>query len=54
MKRSATVVILSGALILSLCMGVRQSFGLFLPPVTLDLGIGRESFALALAMQNLL
>ena len=54
LKRSATVVILSGALILSLCMGVRQSFGLFLAPVTLDLGIGRESFALALAIQNLL
>jgi predicted MFS family arabinose efflux permease len=35
-------------------MGIRQSFGLFLPPMTLDLGIGREAFALALAVQNIL
>ena len=54
MKRSATLAILCGALVLSLSMGVRQSFGLFLPPMTLDLGIGREAFALALAVQNLL
>jgi predicted MFS family arabinose efflux permease len=53
-KRPAGMVILCGALILSVCMGVRQSFGLFLPPMTLDLGIGREAFALALALQNLL
>jgi predicted MFS family arabinose efflux permease len=54
LKRPAGMVILCGALILSVCMGVRQSFGLFLPPMTLDLGIGREAFALALALQNLL
>ncbi len=54
LKRPASAVILCGALILSVCMGVRQSFGLFLPPMTLDLGIGREAFAFALALQNLL
>ncbi|MDP6883209.1 MAG: MFS transporter [Rhodospirillales bacterium] len=54
MKRPASVVILCGALILSVSMGVRQSFGLFLAPMTFDLGIGREAFAFALAVQNLL
>ena len=35
-------------------MGIRHGFGLFLQPMTTDLGWGRESFAFALAIQNLL
>ena len=35
-------------------MGVRQTFGLFLEPMTLDLGMSRSSFSLAIAVQNLL
>ena len=35
-------------------MGVRQSFGLFLQPISDDMGFGREVFSLALALQNLL
>ena len=35
-------------------MGVRQSFGLFLPVISVDLNSGREVFALAVAAQNLL
>lgn len=34
-------------------MGVRHGFGLFLRPMSLDLGLGREAFAFALALQNL-
>jgi predicted MFS family arabinose efflux permease len=48
------VIIAAGALALSLTMGARQTFGLFLQPITGDLGWGRESFALAMAVQNLL
>ncbi|MFQ5764203.1 MAG: MFS transporter [Rhodospirillales bacterium] len=48
------LVILAGALVGSVSMGIRQSFGLFLPSITADLGIGREAFAFALALQNLL
>ncbi|MGB0681118.1 MAG: MFS transporter [Magnetovibrionaceae bacterium] len=48
------VVITAGALVVSLSMGIRQSFGLFLSPMSLDLEIGREAFALALAIQNLI
>jgi len=48
------VVLVCGAAVLGLNMGVRQTFGLFLEPMTADLGIGRGTFALAIAVQNLL
>ena len=38
---------------LMLSLGTRQSFGLFLQPMSGDLGWGRESFAFALALQNI-
>lgn len=53
MKRPWTVI-LTGAAIVTLAMGVRQSFGLFLPQMSVDLGIGRGDFGMALAIQNLL
>ena len=46
-------VLLCGAVILTLSMGIRQGFGLWLQPVTMDRGWSREAFALALAIQNL-
>ena len=45
---------LAGAMILCLSLGTRQTFGLFLPAMTSDLGISRQAFALAIAFQNLL
>ena len=48
------VVVAVAALVLCLIMGARQTFGLFLQPITSDLGWGRETFALAMAVQNLL
>ena len=54
MKRTALLVVLGGALIVTLGMGIRQSFGLFLSPMIQDLGLGRETFAFAMALQNLL
>ena len=41
-------------LIIFLSMGTRQSFGLFLTPMSGDLGFGREVFALAMAIQALM
>ena len=40
--------------VLLLSFGLRSSFGLFLRPVSADLGWGREAFAFAMALQNLL
>lgn len=51
--RTPTVVLVAGGLILVLAMGIRHGFGLFLQPMSLDLGWGRETFALAIAVQNL-
>ncbi len=52
--RTPVLAIVCGGLILSLAMGIRQTFGLFLPPVTADLCLARETFSLAMAVQNLL
>jgi predicted MFS family arabinose efflux permease len=46
-------VLLCGALILVLSMGVRHGFGLWLQPITQARGWGRADFAFALAIQNL-
>ncbi|MHA1565970.1 MAG: MFS transporter [Alphaproteobacteria bacterium] len=52
--RGPTVVLLCGAGVLAIAMGTRQTFGLFLEPMTQDLGISRGNFALAIAVQNLI
>ena len=46
-------VLLCGAVIVTLSMGIRHGFGLFLAPVTMDRGWTRETYALAFAVQNL-
>jgi predicted MFS family arabinose efflux permease len=51
--RTPAVVLACGSIILMLSLGTRQSFGLFLQPMSTDLGWGRETFAFALALQNL-
>jgi len=51
--RTPTVVLVCGGIILGLALGTRQSFGLFLRPMSLDLGWGRETFSFAIALQNL-
>ena len=52
--RTPTVALVATGLILSLSMGIRHGFGLFLQPMSADLGWGRETFALAMAVQNLM
>src|SRR5712671_6267380 len=48
------VLILAGAAVMmSLGMGMRQSLGLFLPPVTHDLAIKAADFTFAVAIQNI-
>lgn len=46
-------VLLCGALIVTLSMGIRHGFGLWLQPITMDRGWTRETFAFALAVQNI-
>jgi MFS family permease len=51
--RTPLVVLICGGIILTLSLGTRHSFGLYLQPMTLDLGWNRQTFAIALAIQNL-
>ena len=51
--RTPTMVLVCGGIILTIALGTRHNFGLYLQPMTMDLGIGRESFAFAIALQNL-
>jgi len=45
---------LGASLILALSLGIRHGFGLFLPPMSAEFGWGREVFAFAIALQNLI
>ncbi len=47
-------VVVAGALMLSLNMGVRQTFGLFLQPMSDSIGVSYATFGLAIAVQNVL
>ena len=47
------VLLLLSGLIISLCMGLRQSLGLFMLPMTLDLGISAATFGFSIALQNI-
>lgn len=54
LQTGALTVLICGAIVITLGMGIRQSFGIFLKPVTADLEIGRQVFGLAIAVQTLL
>ena len=47
------VVVTAACLITGLAMSLRQVMGLYLRPVTMDLGLGREPFSNAMAVSNL-
>jgi len=51
--RNPAVVLACACLILMLSLGTRQNFGLFLQPLSSGRGWGREIFAFAIAVQNL-
>ncbi len=52
--RAPALILFCAAVILSLNMGLRQTFGLFMEPMTSALGVGFGTFGLAVAVQNLL
>lgn len=53
LSKSARNILISGSLILALSLGLRHAFGLFLQPVSMANGWGREVFGFAIALQNL-
>ncbi|MCB0166223.1 MAG: MFS transporter [Anaerolineae bacterium] len=54
LRQKYILVIICGALVVTISMGVRQAFGIFLQPISDDLGTGREVYSLAIALQNII
>jgi MFS family permease len=52
--RASVILVTLGAVILAISLGIRHSFGLFLQPMSVDNGWGREVFAFAIALQNII
>ena len=52
-RLSAIQVLACGAAIVTLSMGIRHGFGLWLQPITQEMGWTCENFAFAMAIQNL-
>lgn len=52
--RSATLLLVCGSIVVSLSLGIRHTFGLFMQPMTQDLAWSREAFSFAIALQNLM
>lgn len=50
---SLSRVLLCGAAIVTLSMGIRHGFGLWLQPVTQEMGWTRQTFSFAIAIQNI-
>ena len=54
LKQKSFIVVGIGALVVIISTGVRQAFGIFLVPVSAELGTGREVYSLAIALQNII
>ncbi len=52
-RLSLTRMLICGAAIVTLSMGIRHGFGLWLQPITQAQGWSRENFGMAIAIQNL-
>lgn len=50
---SPQAILICGGAIIMLSLGIRHGFGIFLRPMTVDLQWTRETFAFAIALQNL-
>jgi MFS family permease len=47
-------ILIGASVMMSLAMGMRQCLGLFLPPMTLGLGLSASDFTFAIAVQNII
>ncbi|MBM3486618.1 MAG: MFS transporter [Alphaproteobacteria bacterium] len=52
--RTPLVVLIAGTMILAISLGIRQTYGLFMNPISSDLGWGRETLSFAVALQALM
>lgn len=54
LSRAGLWILVLSSVVLTLSLGVRHGFGLFLAPMSAEYGWGREVFAFAIALQNLI
>src|SRR5438105_15153169 len=52
-RRAMLLLLVLSGVIISLCMGLRQSLGLFMRPMTVELGISAATFGFSIALQNI-
>jgi predicted MFS family arabinose efflux permease len=52
-RRAMLVLVILSGIIISICMGLRQSLGLFMRPMTLEFGISAATFGFSIALQNI-
>ena len=52
-RRAMILLLVLSGLIISICMGLRQSLGLFMRPMTIDAGVSAATFGFAIALQNI-
>src|SRR5437762_10802673 len=52
-QRAMLLLIVLSGVIIALCMGLRQSLGIFMRPMTVELGISAATFGFAIALQNI-
>ena len=53
-QRPVLLLVICAALVLAMGMGLRGGFGLFMEPMGMSIGVTRESFGLAIALQSLI
>jgi predicted MFS family arabinose efflux permease len=52
-RRAMILLLVVSGTIISICMGLRQSLGLFMRPMVLEAGVSAASFGFAIAVQNI-
>src|SRR5258707_2888099 len=52
-RRAMLVLLVLSGVIISICIGLRQSLGLFMRPMTLELGISSATFGFSIALQSI-
>ncbi len=52
-RRAMLLLMVLSGVIISICIGLRQSLGIFMRPMTVELGISAATFGFAIALQNI-
>jgi predicted MFS family arabinose efflux permease len=52
-RRAMILLLVLSGIIISICMGLRQSLGLFMRPMAVDAGVSAATFGFAIALQNI-